>query len=130
MFGLLKGFSTLYRILEWNTCGTEKPLPPTPTALVEGFWPIHDWRARDPTPLCLITSGDVTPEDDKPELYCGPRNEQPKDTFNPWRDVGAESWVLFHPSHPKIYPVGLGRACSPLNYERGHAEYGKFIIQF
>ena len=108
----------------------KKPLPPTATALVEGFWPIHDWRARDPIPLCLITSRDVTVEDDKPELYCGPRTEQSKDAFNPWQDVGARSWVLFHPSYPKIYPVWLGRACSSVNCERRHAEYGKFIIQF
>ena len=80
--------------------------------------------------MCLITSGDVTPEDDKPELYCGPRNERPKDTFNPWRDVRAGSWILLHPSHPEIYPIWLGRAYSPVNCERGHAEYGKFIIQF
>ena len=70
----------------WNgiLAELEKPLPPTPMALVEGFWPIHDWRARDPTPLCLITSGYVTPKDDKVELYCGLRNKRPKDAFNPW----------------------------------------------
>ena len=37
----------------WNgiLAELEKPFPPTPTALVEGFWPIHDWRARDLAPL-------------------------------------------------------------------------------
>ena len=108
----------------------ENPLPPTPSALVEGFWPIHDWRRINPPPLCDITDGDVTSEDDKPEPYCCPRKEKLKDAFNPWRDVRSASWVLLCPSHPKIYPVWMGRACSAVNCERGHADYGKFILQF
>ena len=116
----------------WNgiLAELEKPLPPTPSALVKGFWPIQDWGSRDPAPLCLITCADVTPEDDEPEPYCGSRRERPKDASNPWRDVGSGSWVLLRPSDPEIYPVWLGRACSGVNCERGHADYGKFILQF
>lgn len=116
----------------WNgiLAELEKPLRATPLALVEGFWPIWDWRARDPALVRLITNRDVTPEDDEPKPYCGPRKERPKDALNPWRDVGPGSWVYIRPSDLDIYPIWMGRACSAVNCERKHAGYGMFIIHF
>ena len=92
----------------WNgiLAELENPLPPTPSALVEGFWPIHDWRRIDPPPLCDITGGDVTPKDDEPEPYYSPRKEKSKGAFNPWRDVGpGHGSYSIHPT-PKYIPSG------------------------
>jgi hypothetical protein len=71
----------------------EKPLPPTPSTLLEGFWPLHDWRRIDTAPF-LIARTDTTPEDEDPEVYCGLQNERPKEPLNPWRDIKEGSWVL------------------------------------
>ena len=119
-------------IAYWTTILAElnKHLPPTPTNLVEGFWPSHDWNAILPEPLPVMKGGDFTPEDDKSELYCGPQNERPKDALNPWRDVVSGSWVLLRPSDPEIYPVWLERAHSAVNRIVGHEHNGMFIIKF
>jgi hypothetical protein len=108
----------------------EKPLPPTVTTLVEGFWPNHDWSGMESAPLCLLPETDVTPEDEEPEPYCGPKSAQPKPALDPWRDVLPGAWVLLRPSDPDIYPVWLGRACSAVNRDERNADYGQFTIEF
>ena len=58
---------------------------------------------------------DVTPEDVVPEPYCGPKNEQPGHTYNPWRDVLVGDFVLVRPSD-LLFPVLDGKStnhCCP-----------------
>ena len=72
----------------------------------------------------------MTPEDEKPELYCGLANEAPETPFNPWRDIWPGSWVLLRPEDPLICPVWQGRAVSAICREKGDVNPGKFLLQF
>ena len=109
----------------------QKPLPPTPARLVEGFWPIHDWRGPSFTiPRLTLLPFDETPEDEEPQAYCGPANERPEERFNPWRQIAPLWWVLLRPENPVVCPVWLGRAVSPVCRDEGDDKYGKFLIQY
>lgn len=116
----------------WQTLLAEldKPLPPGPATLLEGFWPSTDWRRLQPTATLLITGGDVTPEDEEPEAYCGPKNERPKEPLNPWRDIDKGWWVILRSPEPDIYPIWLGRAITSVCREVGHENFGKFLLQY
>ena len=113
----------------------DKPLPVTPLELVEGFQPRHDWRVFEDEVSCprcssLIVDEDVTPEDEEPELYCGPANEAPEYPLNPWHDIRPGRWVLLRPENPLICPVWQGRVVNAVCKEQGHVNFGKFLLQF
>ena len=113
----------------------DKPLLVTPLELVEGFWPCHDWRVFEDKvsrSRCssLIVDEDVIPEDEEPELYCGPTNEAPETPFNPWHDIRRGNWVLLRPEDPLISPIWQGRAVSIVCREQRDVNLGKFLLQF
>jgi hypothetical protein len=97
--------------------------------LLDGFWPLHDWRRIDTAPF-LIAVADTTPEDEDPEVYYGPQNERPKEPLNPWQDIKEGSWVLQRPSDPEIYPILLVKALTTVCRVVGHEDYGKFVMQY
>ena len=88
----------------WERLHSEitSPVPPTPTELQEGFWPITNWQ-RDHANIMssgvgLDVSSDTTLEDDpEPYPYCGPAKLWPKPCFNPYRDVLLGDFVLCRP---------------------------------
>ena len=45
---------------------------------------------------------DMVPEEEKHEPYCGPANEAPKESFNPWVDIRPGSWVLLGSEDPSV----------------------------
>jgi hypothetical protein len=111
-----------------------EPLPQTPLELVERFWPQHDWRVPHKGVLhrggLVLAPTDVTPEDEEPEPYYGPRNEAPRSSFNPWRDIRQGYWILIRPTDPQMCPVWQRRAASDVCREEGNENHGKFLIQF
>ena len=96
----------------------EKLLPPTPTELAKGYWPIHDWRVTVPALLCLVINGNVTAKAVVSEVFCGLSNERSKETLNPWQHIIVESWVLLPPSDPDINLVCMGRAWPAINMSK------------
>ena len=118
----------------------DKPLPGTPPELVEGFWPLHDWRVLEDEvscPRCLslilhqdMTYEDVTPEDEEQKPYCGPVNKALEIPFNPWRDIWSGSWVLLRLEDLLICHIWQGRAVSVVCKEQGDVNLGKFLLQF
>ena len=109
-------------------------MPPTPTELQEGFWPIINWQ-RDHA--CNMSSGigpdvslDTIPKDDlEPYPYCGLAKSQPKPRFNPYRDVLLGDFVLCHPYDGHRLPVWLGRALSTIDLSLG-SNYGTFVVEW
>ena len=71
----------------------------------------------------------MTPEDNKPQAYCGPLNERLKEAFNPWWDIKEGSCILC-PSNLDIYLVSMNRALTLVCKDVGSKSYGKFAIQF
>ena len=68
----------------------KEPLPNCGVELLEGFWPQHDWRAVSDEvsgPHSRVNPIDIIPEDVDREPYCGPANEAPQESFNPWLDI-------------------------------------------
>lgn len=108
----------------------DKPLPTTPSRLMEGFWPSTHNLGNVPVLQLVGTEGDTTPEDEVLEPYCGPYNERPKHAFNPWRDVKEGSWVLLRPSDPDVYPVWLGRALTAVCRDVADPNFENFLLQF
>ena len=112
-----------------------RPTPPAPPSLLEGFWPNTDWTTSAPPlndhrgkfhPMDI----DVTPEDVVPEPYCGPKNEQPGHTYNPWRDVLVGDFVLVRPSDPLLFPVWMGRALTTVVRHENDTNYGNCLLQW
>ena len=120
----------------WNRILRElkNPLTNCSLELVEGFWPQHDWRLANvgvERPLSRVNPLDVIPDlDDEPEPYCGPANEAPQQSYNPWRDIRPGSWVLLRPEDPLVCEVWQGRTLSMVCTEEGHENNGKFLLQY
>jgi hypothetical protein len=102
--------------------------------LVEGFWPQHDWRVPHDGVLhrggLVLASTDVTLEDEEPEPYYGPRNEAPRSSFNPWRDIRQGYWILIRPTDPQMCPVWQRRAASDVCREEENENHEKKFFQF
>jgi hypothetical protein len=115
-------------------CELNEPLPQTPPELVEEFWPQHDWRVPHEGVLhyggLILALTDVTPKDEEPEPYYGPRNEASQSSFNPWHDIHQGCWVLIRLTDPQMCPMWQGRAASDVCREEGNENHGKFLIQF
>ena len=109
-------------------------VPPTPTELQEGFWPITNWQ-RDHANIMssnvgLDVSLDINPEDDpKPYSYCDPAKSRPKPDFNPYRDVLLGDFVLCRPCDEHRFPVWLGRASLTVDLSLG-SNYGTFVVEW
>lgn len=78
-----KGFAVAYGLyMDYWTCvlaKLKKLLPPTPSKLVEGFWPQDDWMGLSVVGTCLfLLPEDVTTKDEEPKAYCGPTNLKPE----------------------------------------------------
>ena len=73
---------------------------------------------------------DATPEEEELEPYCGPTNEAPRESFNPWVDIRPGLWILLRPEDPEVCPVWQGRALSEVCREPGHEKNGMFLIQY
>jgi hypothetical protein len=115
-------------------CELNEPLPQTPSELGQGFLPQHDWRVphdgvHHPGGLVKAPT-DVTPKDEEPEPYCGPRNEVPQSSFNPWRDIRQGCWVLIRLTDLQVCPVWQGQVASDVCREEEIENHGKFFIQF
>jgi hypothetical protein len=109
----------------------QQPLLPTPSELVEGFWPDHDWRVLlVASPHLPTNAQDVTLEDKEPEAYCGPANMRPVVPFNQWRQIQQNWWVLLRRAELDICLLWLGRATSGVCRDKGDANYGKFLIHY
>ena len=65
----------------------QQPTAQAPSTLQEGFWASTDWTSLSCHGfggLDLVDVGvNVTHEDDICEPYCGPKNEEPRETINP-----------------------------------------------
>ena len=109
-------------------------VPPTPTSLQEGFWPITNLKQHDYA--CSMSSGvelDVSPdtvlEDDlEPYPYCGPAKSQPKPRFNLYQDVLLGDFVLCQPCDGYRLPVWLGCALSTIDLFTA-SNYGTFVVE-
>ena len=73
---------------------------------------------------------DMVPEQEEHEPYCGPANEAPRESFNPWVDIRLGSWVLLRPKDPLVCDVWQGRAMSEVCREPGHEMNRKFMLQY
>ena len=73
---------------------------------------------------------DVTPEDVVPEPYCGPKNEQPGHTYNPWRDVLVGDFVLVRPNDPFLFLVWMGRVLTTVVRDENDTNYGNCLLQW
>ena len=108
-------------------------VPPTPTELQEGFWPMTNWQRNH---VCSMSSGvglDVTPnttseDDPEPYAYCGPTKSRPRPHFNPYRDVLLEDFVLCRPCVGHCLLVWLGRASLTVDLSPG-SNYGTFVVE-
>ena len=109
----------------------KEPLPKPPPELLEGYWPTHDWRVTDQEASSQgrrVNSLDSNPEEEELEPYCGPANEAPRESFNPWVDICPGSWVLLGPEDPEVCLVWQGRALSEVCREAGHEKNEMFLI--
>ena len=119
----------------WNRVLHElkEPLPECLPKLLEGFWPKHDWRAVDDEMFSQgqrVNPIDMVLEQEEHEPYCGPANEAPRESFNPWVDICLGSWVLLRPEDPSVCDVWQGRTMSEVCRESGHEMNGKFMLQY
>ena len=73
---------------------------------------------------------DMNIEEEEHEPYCGPANEAPRESFNPWIDIRLGSWVHLRPKDPAICPVWQGRALSNVCKDLEAPNYGKFFLQY
>ena len=130
-----EGFATAFGpyVEYWKRVMSElsKPLPECATELIEGFWPQHDWRVmEEETVRPRVNPVDMNIEEEDLEPYCGPTNEAPRESFNPWIDIRPGSWVLLRPEDPIVCPVWQGRALSDVCRDEGTPNYGKFFVQY
>ena len=133
-----QGFAVVFGpyVEYWNRILRElkNPLPNCPLELVEGFWPEHDWRLLDPAVECRLSIVNpvhvISEPQEEPEPYCGPANEAPQQSYNPWCDICPGSWVLLRPEDPSVCAVWQGRALSAVCIEEGHENNGKFLLQY
>ena len=110
------------------------PVPPTPVELWEDFWPTTNLQ-RDHSNSMSARAGydvssDITPEDDpEPYPYCGPAKSRPKPSFNLYRDVLIEDFVLCRLCDGHRLPVWLGRTSSTVDLSPG-SNYGTFLVEW
>ena len=131
------GFATAFGpyIEYWKRVLSElkELLPEPPPELLEGYWPTHDWRVMDQEASSQgtrVNPLDSNLEEEELEPYCGPANEAPRESFNPWVDICPGSWVLLRPEDPEVCPVWQKRALSEVCREVGHEKNGMFLIQY
>ena len=81
-------------------------------------------------PQSRVNPIDIIPEDVDREPYCGPANEAPQESFNPWLDIQPGSWVLLQPENPAICAVWQGRALSVVCQLARDVNNKKFLLQY
>ena len=62
-------------------------------------------------PHSRVNPIDIIPKDMDREPYCGPANEAPQESFNPWLDNRLGSLVLLWPENPAIVRFGKEEHC-------------------
>ena len=128
--GFATAFGPYVEYWERVLCELKEPLPEARMELNEGFWPQHDWRVtKEEIQTPRVNPVDMNIEEE-PEPYCGPANEAPRESFNPWIDICPGSWVLLRPEDPAVCPVWQGRALSHVCKEPEAENFGKFFLQY
>ena len=110
------------------------PLPIQSDSLLEGFWPISDWKRDHPwsssTEYGPMYVPDNTPENDpKPYPFCSPIKDRQRPNFNPYRDVLLRDSVLCCPSHNNHFLVWQGRALTYMD-KTPDDNYGQFTVEW
>jgi hypothetical protein len=111
--------------------------PQAPTTLVYGFWPTTQWTTAHPPPPPAPDEvrrqrdlANATPEDERPDPWCGPLRRRPRPAFNPYRDALVGNFVLIRPNDTTIYPVWMGRVLAPAVRDARSPHHGKCQIRY
>ncbi len=81
-----------------------RPLPPQSTTLLEGFWPLSNWKSNHAR-VSLSTMMDVVdPEDSFSVSYCGPKNMRPLTAYTPFKNFNVGNFMFMRPHDPDLVP--------------------------
>jgi len=86
-----------------------RPLPPQTPTLLEGFWPLSNWRSNYAKGSLLTMMDIVDVEDLIRVLYCGPKNMKPLTTYMPFIDLNVGNFVFVKPYDPNLVLIWMGK---------------------
>jgi hypothetical protein len=86
-----------------------KLLPPQNVTLLEGFWPLSNWRPNYASVSFSIVMDIIDAEDPVRVPYSVLKNMRPLTAYTPFKDFNVGDFVLVRPHDPNLVHLWMGR---------------------